>query len=136
MILIRRCADLLTGCRFSEFWATYKELCSLQSLDSFPIAQALVNSPRTYLQLRKSILAMLSLTYKTASVVDVVLSALNFANEAELVQILGSVNEFVDGVFDGKISFRSRAENTKRAKVFQESIDFGVIKGLLTSNGQ
>ena len=134
--MLVRCADLLSGCQFSEFWTAYKELCCHPSIESFPVAHALVNAPGTYLQLRKSILSILSLTYKSASVKDVMLSALNLTNETELVQLLDSVKDIVDSVIDGKVSFHSRAENTKRVKVFQESIDFGVIKGLLTSNGQ
>jgi hypothetical protein len=66
---------------------------------------------------------------------ETLLAFLNFSNEDELREMLdvGDLKKIVDGIIDGKVIFHARPENTKRAKVFQESVDFGVIKGLLNS---
>ena len=60
------------------------------------------------------------------------------SNETEVAEFLDSnvVTDIVEGIIDGNISFHSRPENTKRVKVFQESVDFGAIKGLLASTRQ
>lgn len=132
-----RCADLFSACQFSDFWIAFEELCSHPNLTAFSVAHALVHGAKAQFQLRKSILQVLSLTYKSASVKDVVLAALNLSKETELLQLVDPVKEIVDVVTDGKVIFHSRTENTKKVKVFQEkSIDFGVIQGLLSSSGQ
>lgn len=126
-----RCADLLETCQFSQFWPIFHQLsgthASLSSASS---------SPSTVRKLRRSILSLLSLVYKTAPLV-VVLSALELTSSFALKDFLNEdgnehVADLVAEVKEGEcVDFRPRPENTRRTRVFKEGVNFDSVANVL-----
>jgi len=128
-----RCADLFDSCQFVEFWSAYKSLANNSKVEKIT---ELATSTHGIMALQRSILTMLSYTYKSTPV-DHVLAQLDLQNVEELrAFVQAHTNGIVESVEGGNIIFKSNSENTKREKVNKKegsAVDYGLIHGLIRS---
>ncbi|KAL7580025.1 hypothetical protein ACA910_005011 [Epithemia clementina (nom. ined.)] len=125
---VQKCSALLESCKFPEFWKTYEIL--LKSTDDTELAQL---ATRSVTKLQKSILQALALTYKEAPA-DLVRSAVNVdSNDAIVALKHTSVVERVDANW---VTFVATVNNSKRQRVYQESVDFASISALMAKLAQ
>ena len=124
---IQKCFSLLEACKFPEFWKTY---VSLKSSEDNELAQL---ASRSVTKLQKAILDAMSLTCKEAPT-DLVCKALNVDSHAAVVALKhDSVVEKADSNW---VSFVGTVNNTKRQRVYQESVDFSAISSLMSKIAQ
>lgn len=123
---IQTCLSQLSACQFSDFWKSYE---SLESSTDLVIANV---AKRSVQRLQMSILQVLALTYKEApsSVVSKTLRGIK-ADEIASLNSPCVKSSSADGVV-----FEASADNTKREKVFQESVNFATIGSLLSKISQ
>lgn len=143
---LNSCAELLETCQFKEFWTYYKtNLTPSQSeggesgtADQDNLLALLVKSPVAEDKFRCAIWKVLGLTYLSAPM-SVILTALNLGSKKELEDFVGRNEEAkrgLDSMTDGEVCFVKTKENTKRSRVFKESVKFDVIANLTTSNAK
>lgn len=128
---ILECGQLLESCQFAEFWAAWSKLSSESSSSSSSI-KALLQPSRSTEKLQRSILQVLSLTYKSAKL-DQVLAALNIKDAAALTQLQAPCVESVNNNNNnnGVVVFVATVDNTKRNRVFQEGVSYSAIASLM-----
>jgi len=128
---LARCADLFDACQFKEFWSIYSTIADAAS--HLPKVVAFAKSKHAQNQIRSYILDTLSLTYKSVSIDDVVLTSLNLESKADFEEFLenGKAAGIVEKIVDEKVIFVSRSENTKRNKVFQEGVAYSTIRRMV-----
>lgn len=117
---IFECSELLSTCRYKEFWSTYD---SLQQ-SSYPVIQKMAQSSVPKLQ--AAVLQTLALSYRNAPL-PFVLQSLNTKSLPD--QSLCSVS-------GDKVVFTATADNTKRERVYQEGISFSTVTSLLQKMAQ
>uniref|UniRef100_A0A7S2RCS1 CSN8/PSMD8/EIF3K domain-containing protein n=1 Tax=Eucampia antarctica TaxID=49252 RepID=A0A7S2RCS1_9STRA len=134
MSCICRCADLVEACQFTEFWAAYRQIpqhCSSPdvTLATFPNSAAAINL------LRHGILQLLSLVYRSAPM-HVVLQALDadLAQFTDFLRTCEPAMKLVEGASDTSLLFVANPDNTKKAQVFTEGVDFNVISNIIGKN--
>lgn len=116
----------LQACEFTQFWTTYGELKNCDALKAY-LTDATVQT------LQGKILQVLAITYKEAPA-SVVLPALNATSTAAACQ--GHDDVVASVTADDTVVFRATDDNTKRARVYQESLDFHSISALLSKIAQ
>ena len=112
------CADLLDSCRFSEFWTEYKTLG-----DDVGLKKLASTSEE---KIRQGIVNVLALSYRSAPA-SVVSAALNLTDSAAVAKYDG-----IESASKDKVMFVETADNTKRGRVFQDSVDFSAISSLMS----
>jgi len=131
---ICRCADLMEACQFAEFWTEYNQVAGNCSKADSPVAK-FSTSAFAISQLRHQILKLLSLVYRSAPM-QLVLQALN-ADLAQLTDFLRTCEpamKLVEGATDTSLLFIANPDNTKRAQVFKEGIDYSVISSMMNKS--
>lgn len=121
---IRRCADQLDACQFTNFWT------SLAALTSSSDAMIALASQAAVPALQAAILSALALTYKTAPT-SVVMESLHVNDPGQF-----TAHPAVASTDSTTVVFTAGAENTKRQRVFQEGVSFTTITGLLQKMAQ
>ncbi len=132
-----RCYELLENCQFIEFWVTYSQLFEPDASSCtdtvFCEATKLAQD-----KIRLSIVSVLASTYREvpmsialpflylADVPD--LDAFRGRNEVEVSKFVEEVNEHLD-----YIRFVPTSENTKRGRVYKESIHLESIAPLIAA---
>jgi len=125
---IRKCGDLLDGCKYGEFWKRFEEL---QRLGGDDIAVANLTTLAVP-QVRASILGVLALTYREAPG-SVVTAALN----VDSVSAVEAMNHpSVEKVSGDVVIFKPTPENTKRQSKYQEGVSFSTITNLIGKMAQ
>lgn len=123
---IRSCVDLLDACQFTEFW---EQLETLKSFEQEAIANV---AKQSVVQLQSSILEVLSRTYREAPA-DVVIKALNVDS---LNAVTAMKHSAVESVSSDSVVFRAVPDNSKRERVFQESVSYSTITNLMSKLSQ
>jgi hypothetical protein len=119
-------ADALDACQYDAFW---KQLTHLQSCEHVAIATLAKQSVSAF---QTGILSVLALTYKQA-LSSVVLKALHMDSVAGITILQHSA---IESLSDDLVTFKSTTDNTKRERVFQESVGFGAITSLMSKLAQ
>jgi len=143
----KRCAELLDNCQLAEFWTTYHTLPSVisetASAESLTVSNNLLieaaSSPITLHQLRTSILALLSYTYRVAPL-SVLLTSLDLASADAVGEFLKTLEKEEKGEVcfermenDGSVVFKPTEQNTARTEIYEKSIGFGDVASVLGS---
>lgn len=121
---VKTCFQQLEACQFTQFWESYA------SLQSSPLASAL--NAGTVETFQMAILQVLPLTYKEAPA-SVVLRAIK-ADSIDTVKALN--HAAVESVSNDAVVFVSTGDNTKRQRVYQESLNFESISQLMSTLSQ
>lgn len=126
---VYKCIDQLKLCQYNEFWKIYNNTL-LNSMD--PIVKKV--STRNIHRIQESIIYVIALTYKSASLtmvkkacgIDVIGASYNhdIINKPSKDSVIESVNQEV-------VTFKSSSDNTKRQRVYQEGVSFNTISTLL-----
>ena len=118
---ILSCSELLSACRYPEFWTAFESL--QKSSDS--VIQKMTQSSVSSLQ--SVILSTLALSYRKAPL-PLVLRSLNST-------ALPTTKECT---IEGKdtVVFAATANNTKRERAYQEGVNFSTVSGLLQKMAQ
>lgn len=130
-VTLVRCSDLLEQCQFAEFWTTFRPL--VLSEEAPELLKSAVASPSAVDKLRRSILGILALTYRTAPV-SVVLPALDMRETSELKKFVSDdqvANGIVETLEGDSVTFVATASNTKRDKVFKEGVSFASVSAMI-----
>lgn len=122
--LIKTCFDQLESCQFSQFWESYEQIKS-SSLGGYL-------SDTTAKTIQGAILQVLSLTYKEAPS-SVILPALKLSS-MDAVKALNHGS--VESVSNDKVIFVPTGDNTKRQRLYQESLNFESISALMSKIAQ
>jgi len=133
-----RCAELLDSCQFVDFWTAYN-ITLIESSSYYPKVCELAKSNHAQTSLRRPILHKLSLTFQSTSLKNV-LAQLNLDTSDQLKKFVSEhTNGIVEEIQGDKVVFSSKAQNTKREKVYQEGgggIDYASIRNLMLHNGR
>jgi len=119
---IQECSDLLEGCKFDTFWQEYKTLQSSSNEN----VKTLANRGVASLQL--NILETLALTYKRAPK-SVVTEALGGVSDIPPSPVVATSDA-------SSVTFASSLNNSRRERVFQDSVGFSSICGLMKKISQ
>jgi len=134
MACICRCADLLEACQFTEFWAAYHQISQNCSNPDSTLAKFSTSAPAISL-LRHRILQLLSLVYRSAPM-QIVLQALDadLAQFTDFLRTCEPAMKLVGGASDTSLVFIANSDNTKKAQVFTEGVDFNAISNIIGKN--
>jgi hypothetical protein len=128
---IKECFAHLEACQFEKFWASYAILQkwdtanhSNSSLGSNTTPTIAELTQKSVARMQQAVLHALSFTYQQAPV-SVVLAAIN-AKDASAIQ--ASVVEKVD---ETTVTFVPNVYNTKKQRVYQESLSFSAVTHLM-----
>jgi hypothetical protein len=133
---IKECFAHLEACQFEKFWASYAILEKLDPNNSSSITAMTTPAiselaQKSVARMQHAVLHALSFTYQQAPV-SVVLAAIN-AKDASSIQALvdmrkDSVVEKVDAT---TVTFIPNVYNTKKQRVYQESLSFAAVTNLM-----
>lgn len=154
---LARCAELLEGCHFPEFWPEFRKL-GIPEYGAADGAAAAVSDDRRMLSdavngstasnmIRTNVVRMLARTYRTAPL-SVVLAALDLKDAVSLELFASKVTtepdvdggseggvpvvEKVDGEF---VTFAASEDNTKRAgSAYKEGVGFDEVSAMMTKS--
>lgn len=131
---ICRCAKLLEDCQFSEFWKAYHEIPENCVAKDCALAKFSKSAPAINL-LRHRILQLLSLVYRSAPM-QFVLKALDvdLAQLTDFLRTCEPAKELIEGATDASLQFVANPDNTKKAQVFTEGVDYNVISNIIGKN--
>ena len=121
--LVKACFQDLESCQFAQFWETYAQLESSSTLSSYL-------TPQTRKTFQAAILQVMALTYKQAPS-SVVLPAC----QVDSVDAIKG-HSSVESVSGDTVVFVTTVDNTKRQRVYQESLDFASISALMSQISQ
>lgn len=118
-----RCAELLEGCQFEEFWSVFCQIGTDQEVTSdasSSLLSSVANSPTVISKVQLSILELLSMTYLDCPL-SVVLPSLGFKDVSSLkdfVKTIPTDSNIVSSVGDdaenGVVSFIANLENSNK----------------------
>lgn len=131
---IKECFAHLEACQFTKFWASYalleKNDSTTTTTTTTPAIAELAR--KSVGRMQQAVLHVLSFTYQQAPV-TVVLSALN-APEDSIQAIRGLLvrkDSVVDQVNETTVTFIPNVYNTKKQRVYQESLSFAAVTNLM-----
>lgn len=119
---VNTCLVQLESCQFSQFWESYAKLKSTQ------LGPYL--TPEMTKTFQGAILQVLSLTYQEAPA-SVVLAALQVDSTDAALE-----HASVERVSADAVVFKSTVDNTKRQRLYQESLNFESISALMSKISQ
>ena len=138
--LIAKAFDHLQACEFTQFWTVYNDLKQCDALKAYLTKDDNNDNDVTVKTLQGKILQVLALTYKEAPA-SVVLPALH-ATTTTTTTTAAAACQGHDDVVDrvvvtaDTVVFHATKDNTKRQRVYQESLDFQSISALMSKIAQ